>query len=100
MADLALSPQLEEIIKKTIDYVGRIVKTKPPLTPKLLSKPPFRYLHDLFSEMIRSTGFASDLYEESEMNSDNIKVFIENESYLAGRWWKTKRTKEEGFEFD
>ncbi|KAJ3416116.1 TRAF3-interacting protein 1 [Chytridiales sp. JEL 0842] len=63
---------LDESIKKTIDILSRIIK-KPPLTAKLLSKPPFRYLHDLFSEVIKATGFASGLYDDHEMNSENVK---------------------------
>ncbi|XP_067111306.1 TRAF3-interacting protein 1 isoform X2 [Osmerus mordax] len=60
------------VVKKTQDTLGKVIK-KPPLTEKLLSKPPFRYLHDIFSEVIRSTGFMRGLYEDSEMKSDNVK---------------------------
>ncbi|XP_029980280.1 TRAF3-interacting protein 1 isoform X2 [Sphaeramia orbicularis] len=60
------------VIKKTQDTLGKVIK-KPPLTEKLLSKPPFRYLHDIFSEVIRSTGFMKGLYGENEMKSDNVK---------------------------
>uniref|UniRef100_UPI0037E8294D TRAF3-interacting protein 1 isoform X2 n=1 Tax=Semicossyphus pulcher TaxID=241346 RepID=UPI0037E8294D len=60
------------LVKKTQDTLGKVIK-KPPLTEKLLSKPPFRYLHDIFSEIIRTTGFMKGLYGENEMKSDNVK---------------------------
>eukprot|EP00063_Salmo_salar_P053643 XP_014028478.1 PREDICTED: TRAF3-interacting protein 1-like isoform X1 [Salmo salar] len=60
------------VAQKTQDTLGKVIK-KPPLTEKLLSKPPFRYLHDIFSEVIRTTGFMKGLYAETEMKSDNVK---------------------------
>ncbi|XP_077435830.1 TRAF3-interacting protein 1 isoform X2 [Vanacampus margaritifer] len=60
------------VVKKTQDALGKVIK-KPPLTEKLLSKPPFRYLHDVFSEIIRTTGFMKGLYKDSELKSDNVK---------------------------
>ncbi|XP_070832590.1 TRAF3-interacting protein 1 isoform X1 [Chaetodon trifascialis] len=60
------------VVKKTQDTLGKVIK-KPPLTDKLLSKPPFRYLHDIFSEVIRTTGFMKGLYGENELKSDNVK---------------------------
>lgn len=39
-----------KVLKKTQETLGKVVK-KPPLTEKLLSKPPFRYLHDIFCEV-------------------------------------------------
>ncbi|XP_078407552.1 TRAF3-interacting protein 1 isoform X1 [Cetorhinus maximus] len=59
-------------VKRTQESLGRVIK-KPPLTEKLLSKPPFRYLHDIFTEVIRTTGFLKGLYTEFEMKSDNVK---------------------------
>ncbi|KAI5107347.1 TRAF3-interacting protein 1, partial [Silurus meridionalis] len=60
------------VAKKTQETLGKVIK-KPPLTEKLLSKPPFRYLHDIVSEVIRTTGFMKGLYGEAEMKSDNVK---------------------------
>ncbi|XP_034418071.1 TRAF3-interacting protein 1 isoform X2 [Cyclopterus lumpus] len=60
------------VVKKTQDTLGRVIK-KPPLTEKLLNKPPFRYLHDIFSEVIRTTAFMKGLYGENEIKSDNVK---------------------------
>ncbi|TPX60564.1 hypothetical protein PhCBS80983_g01680 [Powellomyces hirtus] len=73
---------LDDSVKKTADILGRIIK-KPPLTPKLLSKPPFRYLHDLFSEIISTTEFAKGLYDENEMNSENVKEKDAKITYLT-----------------
>ncbi|XP_061782512.1 TRAF3-interacting protein 1 isoform X4 [Nerophis lumbriciformis] len=67
------------VVKKTQDTLGKVIK-KPPLTEKLLSKPPFRYLHDIFSEIIKTTGFMRELYKESELKSDNVK---DKESKMA-----------------
>ncbi|XP_014488037.1 PREDICTED: TRAF3-interacting protein 1 [Dinoponera quadriceps] len=61
-----------EVIKKTQDVLGKYFK-KPPLTEKLLRKPPFRFLHDIISTIIGQTGFLEGLFTEEELNSDNIK---------------------------
>lgn len=38
----------EAVIKKTQETLGKFVK-RPPLTDKLLMKPPFRFLHDVIN---------------------------------------------------
>ena len=60
------------IVKKTQDSLGKHVK-KPPLTEKLLNKPPFRFLHDIISAVIRDSGILTGLYDISEMKSENVK---------------------------
>jgi hypothetical protein len=64
---------LADEVAKTQAILSRVVK-KTPLQEKLLSKPPFRYLHDVVSEVIRKTGFAKDLFSEAEMDSSKVTV--------------------------
>ncbi|XP_015593685.1 TRAF3-interacting protein 1 isoform X2 [Cephus cinctus] len=71
-----------EIIKRTQDLLGKYFK-KPPLTEKLLRKPPFRFLHDIISAIIKETGFLSGLFTEEELNSDNIKDKEAKLAYLT-----------------
>ncbi|XP_047629891.1 TRAF3-interacting protein 1 isoform X2 [Phacochoerus africanus] len=60
------------VVKRTQEALGRVIR-RPPLTEKLLNKPPFRYLHDIITEVIRMTGFMKGLYTDAEMKSDNVK---------------------------
>ncbi|XP_074925953.1 TRAF3-interacting protein 1 isoform X1 [Chelonoidis abingdonii] len=60
------------VVRRTQESLGRVIR-KPPLTERLLSKPPFRYLHDVIGEVIRMTGFMNGLYTDFEMKSDNVK---------------------------
>ncbi|XP_059583140.1 TRAF3-interacting protein 1 isoform X2 [Alligator mississippiensis] len=73
------------VVRRTQESLGRVIR-KPPLTDRLLCKPPFRYLHDVIGEVglfapssrprcqvIRVTGFMKGLYTDFEMKSDNVK---------------------------
>ena len=71
------------IVKKTQDSLGKHVK-KPPLTEKLLNKPPFRFLHDIISAVIRDSGILTGLYDISEMKSENVKgMYIDFRYYYT-----------------
>ncbi|XP_076637275.1 intraflagellar transport 54 [Colletes latitarsis] len=71
-----------EVIQKTQDVLGKYFK-KPPLTEKLLKKPPFRFLHDIISAIIKETGFLDGLFTEEELNSENIKNKEAKLAYLT-----------------
>ncbi|KAK0074627.1 hypothetical protein PV325_008011 [Microctonus aethiopoides] len=64
--------KLQESVKKTQELLGKYIK-KPPLTDKLLKKPPFRFLHDIINAIIKETGFLKNLFTDEESNSSNIK---------------------------
>ncbi|CAG9565514.1 unnamed protein product [Danaus chrysippus] len=61
-----------DIIKATQSSLGKYIK-RPPLTDKLLKKPPFRFLHDIVTSIIKNTGFFDGLFEEDELKSENVK---------------------------
>ncbi|XP_066585739.1 TRAF3-interacting protein 1 isoform X2 [Prorops nasuta] len=71
-----------EVIKKTQDSLGKYFK-KPPLTEKLLKKPPFRFLHDIISAIIKDTGFLRGLFSDEELNSENMKDKQSKLAYLT-----------------
>jgi hypothetical protein len=58
--------------ERTKDLLGSLI-TKPKLSDKLLSKPPFRFLHDIIMEVIRVTNFGQGLYTADEIDSANVK---------------------------
>jgi TRAF3-interacting protein 1 len=42
------------------------------MTDKLLKKPPFRYLHDIFTATLKATNFGKGLFEGHMLNSKEI----------------------------
>ena len=80
----------DSVIKNTQNLLGKYV-TKPPLTEKLLKKPPFRFLHDVITVVIKETGVLGGLYQSTEMKSENVKDREAKVKYLekaiyAGRY--------------
>ncbi|XP_071826455.1 TRAF3-interacting protein 1-like isoform X2 [Apostichopus japonicus] len=69
----------EDYVKETQNTLGKIIK-KPPMTTKLLNKPPFRFLHDIIKEVIKETGFMVGLYPDADLDSNNVK---DKESKIA-----------------
>lgn len=74
----SIAPNLDREIERcdgseamTQELLGSLI-SRPKLTEKLLGKPPFRFLHDIVMEIVRATGFASGLYDETESDSGSI----------------------------
>lgn len=65
----------------TQELLGSLI-SRPKLTEKLLSKPPYRFLHDVIMEVIRATGFGSGLYDEMESDSANVSDKVMKMAFL------------------
>lgn len=82
------APNLDSEIEKcdgseatTQALLGELI-TKPKLSEKLLQKPPFRFLHDIVMEVMKATGFATDLYVPDEMDSAKVADKTQKMTFL------------------
>jgi TRAF3-interacting protein 1 len=63
---------LEDAIAETQRVLGPLF-SKPSLTEKYLSRPPFRFLHDIVTSTLRETGFPSNFFAAEELDPSNFE---------------------------
>lgn len=66
-----MAEDLDSLVAIAKAKIGDIIQ-KPKMTEKLLSKPPFRFIHDTISAITAQTGFADGLYSGPELDSAAI----------------------------
>ncbi|AIN98261.1 microtubule-binding protein, putative [Leishmania panamensis] len=62
---------MEAIIEKTQKELGVVIQA-PKLTEKLLSRPPFRYIHDIVMSVMRATGFPDGIFNADQLDSSKV----------------------------
>ena len=63
-----MAEELEPWIVKSQNELGAVIQA-PKLTDKLLRKPPFRFLHDIVTSFLKTTGFPANLYSAEMLDS-------------------------------
>lgn len=58
-------------IEKTQNTLGKVIQ-RPTLSEKNLSRPPFRFIHDIVTQLIKKTGFFKDLFPPEMLDSKNV----------------------------
>ena len=72
---------LNELVAEVTEVIGGIIQ-KPKMSEKLLSKPPFRFLHDVVTAVTGATGFAEGLFDDAELNAAGITERQQKIDYL------------------
>ena len=72
---------LDDLIAEVQRDLGAII-SKPKLTEKLLAKPPFRFLHDIVTAVMETTGFATGIFTAEELDGKSITDKVVKTTFL------------------
>lgn len=61
----------EDYWQETAQMYEQLIQ-KPKMTQKLLTKPPFRYIHDIYTATCAETGYGQGLFDEAELDAKSI----------------------------
>jgi TRAF3-interacting protein 1 len=75
------NPELDRLIEQSKNLISTIIQ-RPKMTEKLLSKPPFRFIHDTITAIMEATQFGVGLYSGDELNSAAITEKQQKIDYL------------------
>lgn len=78
---LPSAPHGETVFDATIRMLGSVIQ-RPKLSPKLLGKPPFRFIHDIVTNCMKVTGCPEGLFEGQELDSKSITEPTDKLSFL------------------
>ena len=73
---------MEDIAEATIAAFAPLGLARPKLSLKLLSRPPFRFLHALISNAIKASGKLGNVHSETEQDADAIETKLDKMAYF------------------
>jgi TRAF3-interacting protein 1 len=75
------NPELDRLIEQSKNLISTIIQ-RPKMTEKLLSKPPFRFIHDTNTAILVEPLCGVGLYSGDELNSAAITEKQQKIDYL------------------
>lgn len=67
--------------EKTAEMYSKLID-KPKLVEKYLKRPPFRFIHDVFSAVYKKTKFGINHFDDFDLAHENIKEKEQKVTFL------------------